>query len=220
LKIDIHAPGLRAVSRGCALAFFLALADQATKYAILVSFAPGERYFVTRFFNLTLVYNPGAAFSLLAGAGAWTKWLFMALAFAVSAWILHTIAHAPRKTGQNLALTLILSGALGNVIDRIFRGVVVDFLDLHLAQWHWPTFNLADICITCGAALLILEAWLDIRRARDEHPGAEPMPPANEGDQALSVQGENCRSRESPSVEMPSVEMPSAEMPSAGHTPS
>jgi signal peptidase II len=152
-------PGVRAMLRWSAFALLLALADQGTKYVVLAAFEPHEYHPITGFFNLVLVYNPGAAFSLLAGAGGWQKWLFMALAFGISVWILRAIAQAPQDRAQNLALTLILGGALGNVVDRFIHGAVVDFLDLHLGAWHWPTFNLADIAITAGAVLLVLDAW-------------------------------------------------------------
>lgn len=131
--------------------------DQISKQAVLAAFVLGESREVTSFFNLVLVYNRGAAFSFLAEAGGWQKWFFLALALGISAWIVGMIK---RHSGEKLlcmALSLILGGALGNVIDRVIYGAVVDFLDFHAAGWHWPAFNVADSAITLGAALLVWE---------------------------------------------------------------
>jgi signal peptidase II len=149
------------------LAAALALADQLAKLAVLARFQEGEVLPLTPFFNLLLVYNPGSAFSFLAGAGGWQKGLFVALALGVSVWILVTLWRQPTQTRQNLALTLVLGGAVGNVIDRIAYGKVVDFLDFYVARWHWPAFNLADAWITLGAALLVWDAWQASHAAHD-----------------------------------------------------
>jgi signal peptidase II len=132
--------------------------DQATKYAAVAYFSANPPIAVTPFFNLILVHNPGAAFSFLSDAGGWQRFFFIAIALAASAWIFFLLR---RHSGQRLfalALTLVLAGALGNVIDRILVGVVVDFLDFHAFGWHWPAFNVADTAITCGAALLVWDA--------------------------------------------------------------
>ncbi|MDR0736295.1 MAG: signal peptidase II [Zoogloeaceae bacterium] len=141
-------------------------ADQASKSVILAYFRHGEQLPLTGFFNLTLVYNTGASFGLLANMGGWQRWLFTLLALGICLWILVMLWKHPRQRLQNTALALIMGGALGNVIDRLLHGAVVDFLDFHLAGWHWPAFNLADSGITAGAALLILGALLEQREVK------------------------------------------------------
>jgi signal peptidase II len=110
-----------------------------------------------------LVYNPGAAFSFLSTASGWQTGLFIAIGLAASALIVYLLRRHAHDALFCFALALILGGALGNVIDRLYLGAVVDFLDLHAAGHHWPAFNLADSAITCGAALLI---WDSLRRSR------------------------------------------------------
>ncbi|MDR1647616.1 MAG: signal peptidase II [Zoogloeaceae bacterium] len=138
------------------LALGLILVDQLTKLVVRAVFAMGEKLPVTGFFNLTLAYNPGAAFSFLADAGGWQKFFFAALALGISAWIAVQLYRHPEKRLQNLALALIMGGAIGNVIDRFAYGAVVDFLDFYIGQLHWPAFNFADSGITVGAVLLVL----------------------------------------------------------------
>jgi len=133
------------------------IADLLSKLAILGRFQLHESVEVTSFFNLVLVYNRGAAFSFLSDAGGWQRWFFTVLALGVSAWIVLMLRRHPQQRLLCLALSLILGGALGNVIDRIRFGAVVDFLDFHVAGWHWPAFNVADSAITVGAVLLVLE---------------------------------------------------------------
>ena len=149
--------------RWLALAGWLILVDQLTKLAVLARFQLGESLPLTSFFNLVLVYNPGAAFSFLADAGGWQKWFFVVLALAISGWIVHMLLAHPEQKRQNFALSLILGGAIGNVIDRVMYGAVVDFLDFHVAGWHWPAFNVADSAITMGAVLLVLDQLLSAR---------------------------------------------------------
>lgn len=129
--------------------------DQITKYAAVAALAGKAPVEVTSFFNLLLVYNRGAAFSFLAGAGGWQREFFTGIALVASAWIIWLLRRHPQQTLFCLALALILGGAIGNVIDRLMIGAVVDFLDFHALGWHWPAFNVADSAITCGAALLI-----------------------------------------------------------------
>lgn len=142
------------------------VADQFTKVLILGSFQYGESLPITSFFNLVRVHNLGAAFSFLADAGGWQRWFFTGLgivAALVMVWMLR--AH----TGQRLfcsAISFILGGAVGNVIDRLLHGYVVDFLDFYWGRWHFPAFNLADSAITLGAILLILDELLRVRRGR------------------------------------------------------
>ena len=149
---------------GVALVIFLL--DQLTKIAIVGAFQLGESLPITSFFNLVRVHNAGAAFSFLADAGGWQRWFFTGLgtvAALVMVYLLRT--HA----GQTLfcwALSLLLGGAVGNVVDRVLYSHVVDFLDFYYGTWHFPAFNVADSAITMGACLLILDELLRVRRAR------------------------------------------------------
>jgi signal peptidase II len=150
---------LRVTVAWVGLALVIALADQGTKQLIGSLLAAGETRGITGFFNLVLVFNRGAAFSLLADAPGWQRELFAGIALAASGLI---IALLLRNAGQRLfcaGLALILGGALGNLWDRIALGHVVDFLDFHALGYHWPAFNLADSAITVGAALLILDSF-------------------------------------------------------------
>jgi signal peptidase II len=137
------------------LAAVVLVADFLSKAWMLGAFAPYERLAVLPFFNLVLVFNPGASFSFLADAGGWQRWFFVALALAISAWLVAMIRRHARENLMPAALALILGGALGNVIDRLRFGAVVDFLDFHVAGWHWPAFNVADSAITVGVILLL-----------------------------------------------------------------
>ena len=141
-----------------ALAAFIVAVDQITKYLVAGSFAPGESVPLTSFFNMVLVHNPGAAFSFLSDQAGWQRGFFIAIALAASVWIVYLLAKHPRERLFALALTLVLAGAVGNVIDRILVGAVVDFLDFHAFGYHWPAFNVADSAITCGAVLLAWDA--------------------------------------------------------------
>ena len=139
------------------LGVVIAFADQGTKVLFGTLLAPGEVRPVTGFFNLVLVFNRGAAFSLLADAPGWQRELFAGLAVAASALIVVLLARHSADRLFCAGLALILGGALGNLWDRIALGHVVDFLDFHAWGYHWPAFNLADSAITVGAALLILD---------------------------------------------------------------
>lgn len=158
--------------RWLALAGFVIVADQASKLAVLRSFAPGEWRELTTFFNLVLVFNQGAAFSFLAGAGGWQKWFFLALAIGISAWIVGALKRHAEERVLAFALALIMGGALGNAIDRVLYGAVVDFLDFHFAGWHWPAFNVADSAITLGAVLIVWDQFFPARRgpAKEDRP--------------------------------------------------
>ena len=148
------------------LAFVIVLVDQFTKLLVINQFALGDSLRVFSFFNLVRVHNSGAAFSFLSGAGGWQRWLFTGIAVAavvLIVWMLRS--HA----GQRLfafALANILGGAIGNVLDRLIHGYVVDFLDFHSRGWHFPAFNVADSAISIGAACLILDEILRVRRSR------------------------------------------------------
>ena len=153
-----------AFGRWLALAALVLVLDQASKAWVLASFRPMESHIVTPFFNLVLVFNSGAAFSFLAGAGGWQKWFFVVLALGISLWLLMLLRrHAPERL-LPAALSLILGGAIGNVVDRLRFDAVVDFLDFHLAGYHWPAFNVADSAITVGVALML---WHQFRFGKD-----------------------------------------------------
>jgi signal peptidase II len=140
-----------------ALAALVLALDQASKFAVLRCLEPYQQQALLPGFNLTLVFNRGASFSFLADAGGWQRWLFAALAILASVAIIVLLRRTPpadRCNGYGLAL--VLGGAVGNLIDRIWLGQVIDFLDLYYGAWHWPAFNLADSAITAGAALLLL----------------------------------------------------------------
>ena len=153
--------------RWFALAAGIVVADQLVKWVILNYFVPGERRELTQFFNLVLVFNRGAAFSFLAEADGWQSPLLTAFALAAAAVVSVFIFRSPEKKILCAGLALILGGALGNVIDRLRFGHVVDFLDLHAFGAHWPAFNVADSAITVGAALLILEGFVHRERRPD-----------------------------------------------------
>lgn len=137
----------------------LIVLDQLTKLWVVSAFKYGQTVAVTSFFNLVLVYNPGAAFSFLSDASGWQRWFFVALALGISVWLVALIrAHAAERL-LPLAASLILGGALGNVIDRVLYGAVVDFLDVHAAGYHWPAFNVADSAITLGVVLLVWQQF-------------------------------------------------------------
>jgi signal peptidase II len=139
------------------LAAAVIAADQLVKWIVLARFAPGEGLEVTAFFNLVLVFNKGAAFSFLAREAGWQTPLLVGFALVAAGIVSVLIVRSPEKDLLRAALALILGGALGNVIDRVRFGHVVDFLDFHAAGWHFPAFNVADSAITIGAALLILD---------------------------------------------------------------
>ena len=143
-------------------AALIVLLDQATKWVALSSLAylsPGQGRYFLPFFNWVLVYNPGASFSFLATAGGWQRWFFTALALGVSAWIIVELRKNSEKTLFSLALALILGGALGNVIDRLRVGAVVDFIQWHIASYAWPAFNVADAAISVGAVMMLCDQF-------------------------------------------------------------
>lgn len=152
-----------------ALAALIVVIDQVAKWAVLAAFAPGGRLALTGFFNLVLAFNKGAAFSFLAGAPGWQTPLFIAVAAVAIIVVSVLLARSPGDPLVCAGLALILGGALGNLIDRLRYGQVVDFLDFHLSDWHWPAFNVADSAITIGAGLLIFESLL--RRGADGERG-------------------------------------------------
>ena len=146
------------LARWYALALLLVVLDQLAKYWVSASFDYGEARAVTGFFNLVLTHNKGAAFSFLASAAGWQRGFFIVIALIAIVVITVLLARHAGDKLFCLALALILGGAIGNVLDRIVLGHVVDFLDFHLAGWHWPAFNLADSAITVGAVLLVVDS--------------------------------------------------------------
>lgn len=149
-----------------ALAALLILLDQASKLAVLRLLEPYQTIPVVPGFNLTLAFNRGASFSFLADAGGWQRWLFSGISLAASVIIVILLRRTPPADRLNgLGLSLVLSGAVGNLIDRLWLGHVVDFLDVYYRAWHFPAFNIADSAISIGAALLVLGMWPKERAA-------------------------------------------------------
>jgi len=141
------------------LAAALIVVDQISKWIVLGALQPGETRYVAPFFNWVLTFNSGAAFSFLSDAGGWQRWFFTVLALAVSGWIVTQLRRHTSEFRLSLALSLVLSGALGNVIDRLRFGAVVDFIQWHVAGYYWPAFNVADSAITIGAILLVWDQF-------------------------------------------------------------
>jgi signal peptidase II len=148
------------------VALIVILFDQLSKIAIAKVFTYGQSVSVAPFFNLVLVYNRGAAFSFLAAAGGWQRWAFTALGVVAALVICYLLKRHGNQRLFCTALALILGGALGNVIDRLAYGHVIDFLDFHVRTWHWPAFNLADSAISIGAALLVFDELRRVRGSR------------------------------------------------------
>jgi len=155
------------------IALVILLADQATKLLIVDSFALGDSQTVTTFFNLVRVHNSGAAFSMLSTASGWQRWFFTAIGVVATLFILWLLRSHPTQKLFCFALALVLGGAVGNVIDRIAYGHVVDFLDFHwdwlspvFYEGHFPAFNVADSAISVGAVCLILDELIRIRRSQ------------------------------------------------------
>ncbi len=149
-----------------AIALVIVLVDQVTKLLIVGSMQLGDSRPVTEFFNIVRAHNSGAAFSFLADASGWQRWFFTGVgtvAAVVMVWLLHS--HAGEKLFC-FAITFVLGGAVGNVIDRVLYGYVVDFLDFHWMAMHFPAFNAADSAITLGATCLILDEIRRVRRSQ------------------------------------------------------
>ena len=140
------------------LAALIVVIDQLSKLAVTRALAYGSGIEVAPFFNLVLVHNKGAAFSFLSSASGWQREFFIGIASIACVWVAYLLHKHPRETLFCVALSLILGGAAGNLIDRLWLGAVIDFLDFHAAGYHWPAFNVADSAITCGAVLLVWES--------------------------------------------------------------
>jgi len=149
---------------GLALAVFIA--DQFTKVLIMGYYGLGDSTYITSFFNVVRAHNTGAAFSFLAGASGWQRWFFTAIGVAAAVFIIWMLrSHAGQRL-FSFSLACILGGAIGNVVDRLLHGYVVDFVQLHWRGWYFPAFNVADSAITVGAACLILDELLRVRKTR------------------------------------------------------
>jgi signal peptidase II len=154
------------------IAAIVILIDQLTKALILRTYAEDTRHVITGYFNLVHAHNPGAAFSFLAGAAGWQRWFFTALALGATAFILWMLKRHGEQKLFAWALALIMGGALGNLVDRLMHGYVIDFLEFHwrflepvFPGGYFPAFNMADSAITLGAALLIVDELLRVRRS-------------------------------------------------------
>ena len=165
-----HAPRSMFVWLGIALVILLA--DQFTKVLIIGSFELGDSQTVTSFFNLVRVHNSGAAFSFLSSASGWQRWLFTGIGVGAAGFIVWLLRSHPNQRLFCFALALVLGGAIGNVIDRVLWGYVIDFLDFHwdwlaplFYQGHFPAFNVADSAISVGTVCLILDELLRVRRS-------------------------------------------------------
>lgn len=151
---------MRSVSLWLLLAFALVVLDQYTKHLAVSHIEQGASVPILPFFSLVLTYNTGAAFSFLAAASGWQRWFFVAIALGASALIVWMLYKHRENTFLCIGLMLILSGAIGNLIDRLTVGAVVDFILLYWRQYHWPAFNVADSCISVGAAIVIWDGFM------------------------------------------------------------
>ncbi len=149
------------------LSAFVLLLDQVTKKWVEASLLVYESIPLTDFFNLTLAYNEGAAFSFLSDQGGWQRWFFSVTALLVSAVLVVWLARLRDERLLAVSLSLVIGGAIGNLVDRLAFGHVVDFLDFHYAGYHWPAFNVADIAISVGVALLFFDALFGSERRRN-----------------------------------------------------
>jgi signal peptidase II len=149
------------------LATVVMLLDQLSKIAVEKRFHFAERLnIIPNFFDLTLVYNKGAAFSFLASAGGWQRWFFIGLGSVAAIFLIYLLLKHGSQRLFCFGVAMILGGAIGNVIDRVWRGQVVDFLLLYYQNFFWPAFNVADSAITLGAACLILDELRRVRASR------------------------------------------------------
>ncbi|MGY6631911.1 MAG: signal peptidase II [Wenzhouxiangella sp.] len=143
------------------LAAVLVVLDTWTKHLASTHLALYRPLEVTAWLNLTLAHNEGAAFSFLAGAGGWQRWFFSVVAIVISGILMIWLWRLPNRSRLlPVAISLVLGGAIGNLIDRLRFGYVVDFIDVHVGGWHWPAFNLADSVIVIGVILLLIEGFI------------------------------------------------------------
>ena len=146
------------------VAAIIVLLDQLSKITFSRLIEYGHSEAITSFFNLVMVYNKGAAFSFLADQQGWQRYFFAGISIAASLLIIWMLRRNPAQKLFCWALSLILGGAIGNLIDRLAYGHVIDFLDVHIAGWHWPAFNIADSAITIGAVLFVLDEFRRVNR--------------------------------------------------------
>ena len=151
-----------ALLRYLVIAIIVLLLDQLSKWSALSNLQMGVPKPVLPFLNWLLLFNPGAAFSFLAQGSGWQRWFFTILGLVASIYIIWLLYKSQSDKLLCLALSLILGGALGNVLDRVMYGAVVDFIDVYYSNWHWPAFNIADSAICIGAALII---WGELRKS-------------------------------------------------------
>ena len=166
-----HAP--RSLWLWLGMALVILIADQITKVMIIGSFQLGDSQTVTPYFNLVRVHNSGAAFSFLSSASGWQRWFFTAIGVGAAVFIIWLLRSHPSQKLFCFALALVLGGAVGNVIDRILWGYVIDFLDFHwdwlspvFYQGHFPAFNVADSAISVGTVCLILDELIRVRKSK------------------------------------------------------
>lgn len=146
----------------------LVLIDQISKHWMIKHLIPYQSQVIAPFFNLTLAFNQGAAFSFLHDQSGWQRWFFTGFAVIFIALFGYLICRSKRQhTVVYAALSLVTAGAIGNVIDRIRYGYVIDFLDFHIKTWHWPVFNIADSAISIGIAIYII--WTIFHKEQKSH---------------------------------------------------
>lgn len=133
--------------------------DQASKWIMVSWLSLYETVAVIPYFNLTMAHNTGAAFSFLANESGWQRWFFVGLALAISVGLFIWLAKSAKTKMEAISISMILGGAIGNVIDRVYFGYVIDFLDVYYGSYHWPAFNIADSAICIGAVLLIIDSF-------------------------------------------------------------
>lgn len=151
------------------LAVAFLVVDQATKIAISHQFDLYQSIAVMPFFNLTYVHNEGAAFSFLSEAGGWQRWFFSSIAIGITGLLLVWLRALPATAAAlSVAYSLVIAGALGNLIDRLMYGYVIDFIDLYVGTARWPAFNVADAAICVGAALIMLDAFKSDRQGSEQ----------------------------------------------------
>ena len=168
---DLNANGLWFI----ALGVLVVILDQASKLWILANVPLYYDINILPIFDITYVRNYGAAFSFLSDQGGWQRWFFTGIAFVISALLIYWMAKTPwREQRQLWSYGLILGGAIGNVTDRLMHGYVVDFLHFYYENWHFPAFNVADMAISCGAALLILDGILEAKNSKSTDSVKEP----------------------------------------------
>jgi signal peptidase II len=148
------------MSRWFLLSLLVLIVDQVSKMTVASSMHLYESITLVPFFQLTYVHNLGAAFSFLSDAGGWQRWFFIALSSVVSVLISIWLVRLPAALRwQAAGLALVLGGAVGNLVDRVLYGYVIDFLDIYYRSWHWPAFNVADAAITIGAVILLVDSF-------------------------------------------------------------